>query len=82
MSGGSCDQKMGAPKTNEDPKKDEKSNAANDRANKAFNADAIFTHLGFGWYQWKFILWVGYGMLFPTAVMLSYTFLGFVPAYR
>lgn len=75
---------MGAPKTSDNQKDEEKStvSGSDDGVNKAFNADAIFTHLGFGWYQWKFIFWVGYGLLFPQAAILMYTFVGFVPRYR
>lgn len=50
---------------------------------RAFNPDIILEQLGpIGWFQIKFILCVGYGLLFPTAVILMYTFVGGVPAHR
>lgn len=75
---------MGAPKSIENekpPNSDSSSNNYNEA--DAFNADIILTKLGrIGWFQVKYVLCVGYGLLFPTAAILIYTFVGGVPAHR
>ena len=73
---------MGAPKPieNEKPKN---SDADTVNSPDAFNADIILPHLGrFGKFQAKFLFCIGYGLLFPTAAVLIYTFVGATPAYR
>ena len=53
------------------------------KASDRFNPDKIFTALGnFGWFQFKHVACVGYGLMFPVAAILLYTFVGATPAYR
>lgn len=52
-------------------------------ASDRFNPDKIFVALGnFGWFQFKHVACVGYGLFFPVAAILLYTFVGATPAYR
>lgn len=76
--------KMGAPKTVENEKTpDLNSPRCSYSVGDAFNADIILTKLGkYGWFQLKHLLWLGYGLLFPTASILIYTFVGATPAHR
>jgi hypothetical protein len=63
---------MGAPKSieNEKPPNQEESTSSSCVDGDAFNADIILNHLGkFGWFQLKYLLCIGYGLLFPTSCM-------------
>nr|CAH0104623.1 unnamed protein product [Daphnia galeata] len=76
---------MGAPKSieNEKPPNQEESTSSSCLDGDAFNADIILNHLGkFGWFQLKYLLCIGYGLLFPTSCILIYVFVGAVPAHR
>lgn len=80
---------MGAPVKavdgSEKPKTDEASSSSQQivSSKDAFNADVILGQLGgYGWFQLRYIFCTGYGMLFPTALILIYTFVGAPPRYR
>lgn len=73
---------MGAPKTSEN-EKPPNSNSTTSNPEEAFNADIILTQLGpIGWFQLKYLVGVGYSLLFTTAAILIYSFVGGVPAHR
>lgn len=49
----------------------------------AFNADIILGLLGrFGKFQMKYVITIGYSLMFTTAAILIYTFVGGVPKHR
>ena len=56
--------------------------SASNNTQKPFDTDVILGHLGFGWFQIKMIVVLFYGILFPTAAVLIYPFIGFVPRHR
>lgn len=75
---------MGAPKpaeTEKPPNPDPESEQYSER--DAFNADIIFQILGrFGWFQIKYLVTIGYSLMFTTAGILIYTFVAGVPKHR
>lgn len=74
---------MGAPKTSENEKPPNSSSATTTNPAEAFNADIILTQLGpIGWFQIKYLFCIGYALLFTTAAILIYSFVGGVPAHR